>query len=199
MLPAVQPRALDFVGQHCDLEQRLRDIPPAARARGIWLRNCEATLADKQLMERYVAICGPPPAPLTWHPLGELVSRVAVAGALVASPRDVHLGMRMLGRLQAVRFTESMLGRMLIRLLAKDPVRALQQGAAARRQTCNYGRWEHDFSQPRRAIVQHFEEYAWLDSLVVGSAEGTFEAIEVPANIELSLTDAYNGVIDIHW
>jgi uncharacterized protein (TIGR02265 family) len=194
----VLPRALDLVGKYCDLEQRLRDIPPSARSRGIWVKNLEGALGREQL-GRYVEICGGPAAPLVWYPLGEMVARIAVAGALVTSPAEVHAGMRTLGRLQSVRFTESMLGRLLVRLLSRDPVRVLQQGAAARRQTCNYGRWEHDFSEPRRAIVHHYEEYGWLDSAILGSAEGTFEAIEVPATIELRLTDAYNGVMDIRW
>lgn len=192
-------RALDLVGPYCDLEKRLRDIPPAARARGIWVRNFENVLAEKGMLDRYLEICGSQASPLGWHALDDVVARIAVAGALYASPREVHAGMRTMGRVQAVRFSESMLGRLLFRLLSPDPVRVLQQGAAARRQTCDYGRWEHDFSQPRRAIVRHFEEYGWLDSQVLGSAEGTFEAIGVPATFDLRLTDAYNGVLEIHW
>lgn len=192
-------RALDLVGAHCDLEQRLRDIPPSARARGFWVRPFEGELGRRGLMERYLAIFGAAASPLAWHPAGEVAARFAVAGALCKSPAELHAGMRELGRDQAVAFAESLLGRTLLRLLSPDPVRVLQQGAAARRQGCNYGSWEHDFSTPGKAIVKHRDEYLWLDSQVLGSAEGTFEAIHVSATFSQRLEDTYNGVTEITW
>jgi uncharacterized protein (TIGR02265 family) len=195
----VLERALDLVGPHCDLEKRLKDIPPAARARGIWVRTFEQSIEANGKLPRYLEIFGARASPLGWHAAGEACARLAVAGALHASPAELHAGMRALGRMQATRFSESLLGRTLIRLLSPDPVRVLQQGAAARRQTCNYGEWEYDFSHPRRAIVHHRDEYGWLESQVLGSAEGTFDAIKVEARFELTVTDAYNGVMDITW
>ncbi len=192
-------RALDLVGAHCDLEQRLRDIPPAARARGIWIRTFERSIEAKGQLPRYLEIFDARASALGWHAAGEAVARLAVAGALYASPSELHAGMRALGRLQPIQFSESLLGKTLVRLLSPDPVRVLQQGAAARRQTCDYGVWEYDFSQPNRAIVHHRDEYGWLESQVLGSAEGTFEAIGVEAKFELKLDDAYNGVMDITW
>jgi uncharacterized protein (TIGR02265 family) len=192
-------RALDLVGAHCDLEQRLRDIPPVARARGVWVRPFEGALARRGGMEKYLEIFGSPAAALSWHACGEVAARFAVAGALYTSPRELHVGMRELGRAQAKHFADSLLGRTLLRLLSPDPVRVLQQGAAARRQGCNYGSWQHDFSTPGKAIVTHENEYLWLDSQVIGSAEGTFEAIRVPATFDLRMRDAYNGVIEITW
>jgi len=195
----VLDRALDLVGAHCDLEKRLADIPPSARIRGIWVRTFESEVEKAGTLDRYLAIFGDRASALGWLPCSEAVARTAVCGALYASPREVHLGMRRMARAQAMRFSESLLGRSLIRLLSPDPVRVLQQGAAARRQTCNYGQWDYDFSQPRRAIVHHKDEYGWLESQVLGSAEGTLEAIRVRASVELTLTDPYNGVVDIRW
>jgi uncharacterized protein (TIGR02265 family) len=192
-------RALDLVGAHCDLEQRLRDIPPIARARGVWVRPFEGALARRGGMEKYLQIFGTPAAALSWHSCAEIAARLAVAGALYTSPSELHLGMRELGRAQAIHFSESLLGRMLLRILSPDPVRVLQQGAAARRQGCAYGHWDHDFSTPGKAIVTHRDEYLWLDSQVLGSAEGTFAAIQVPARFEQRLHDAYNGVTEITW
>jgi uncharacterized protein (TIGR02265 family) len=187
------------VGPYSDLEQRLNDIPPSARARGIWVRNFENVLAREGKLGQYVAIVGEPAAALGWHPLGEVVARLAVAAAVHTSPREMHVGLRALGRAQAVQFSHSLLGKTLIRLLNPDPVRVLQQGAAARRQTCNYGSWEYDFSQTHRVRVTHRDEYGWLDTQVLGSAEGTFDAIKVPAQFHLEMVDRYNGVIDITW
>jgi uncharacterized protein (TIGR02265 family) len=191
--------ALDLVGAHCDLEKRLVDIPPAARARGIWVRTFESEIEKSGQLERYLRIFDGRASAFGWLPCSEVVARIAVCGALYTSPQEVHVGMRKIGRAQALRFSESLLGRSLIRLLSPDPVRVLQQGAAARRQTCNYGQWDYDFSHPRRAIVHHKDEYGWLESQVLGSAEGTLEAIGVRASVELTLTDPYNGIVDIRW
>jgi len=195
----VLDRALELVGPYCDLETRVRDIPPSARARGVWVRTYEQALDRKGAIARYLDVFGARASSLAWLPLDEVVARLAVAGALHASPPELHAGMRTIARESAVLFSQSLLGRTMLRLLSPDPVRALQQGAAARRQTSNYGRWEFDFSQPRRAIVHHHDEYGWLDSQVLGSAEGTFLAIGVEARVELTLKDPYNGVIDITW
>lgn len=192
-------RALDFVGAHCDLEKRLAEIPPAARVRGIWARSFENELERRGSLDPYLQIFGGRPPALTWLPCGELVARLAVAGALYTSPRELHDGMRSMARAQSVQFSDSLLGRTLIRLLSPDPVRVLQQGAAARRQTCNYGHWDYDFSHPRRVIIRHRDEYMWLESHVLGSAEGTFAAIKVEAQFELETTDTYNGVMNITW
>lgn len=193
-------RALDLVGQHCDLEQRLKDIPPSARARGVWVRPFEGALSPRRgAYERYLEICDGTASPMAWHPLGQIVTRVAVAAALIKTPSELQQTMREVSRAQAVQFSESLLGRVLLRLLSPDPKRALQQGAAARRQGANYGRWDYDFDTPGRCVITHRDEYLWLDSQVLGSAEGTFDAIRVPATIRQRLVDAYNGVTEISW
>lgn len=195
----VLARALDMVGSHCDLEQRARDIPPGARARGIWVRTYENALDRKGRLRSYLDVFGGRAPSLGWLALDEVVARLAVAGALYTSPAELQLGIRSIAREQPVLFAESLLGKTMFRLLSSDPVRVLQQGAAARRQTCNYGRWEHDFSHPNRAIVHHYEEYAWLESQTLGGAEGTFRAIGVEATFRLELRGPYEGVIDITW
>ena len=192
-------RALDLVGPHCDIEKRLRDIPASARVRGIWVHNIERELTRLGLKEKYLGYVGSSPSALAWYPLDGAVVRLAVAGALAASPRELSAGLRQLARAQAVHFADSLLGRTMLRLLSTDPVRVLQQGAAARRQTCSYGRWDYDFGTPRKCVVTHVDEYAWLDSQVIGSAEGTMEAIGVPATFDLVLSDPYNGVLTITW
>jgi uncharacterized protein (TIGR02265 family) len=199
MLFAMSSRALELVGKYCDLEKRLLDIPPSAALRGVWLKSFEAALEKRGVLGRYVEIFGDRASALKWYPCSDVVSRIAVAGALYTSPPEMQAGIREVAHAQALLFSESLLGRALIRLLNPDPVKVLQQGAAARRQTCNYGRWEHDFSHPGEATVRFYEEYVWLESQVLGSAEGTFASIKRKVNIELTLTNAYDGVMKITW
>lgn len=192
-------RAIELVGAHCDLEQRLRDIPPSARVRGVWVRSAELEAESAGALGRYESLTGGRTAPLQWYPLGEGLARMAIAAALIESPARVHDGLARIGRTYPTRFSESLLGRTLIRLLAPDPVRVLQQGLAARRQTCDYGRWELEFPEPRRAIMRHREEYGWLDSIVLGSAKATLDAIGVDASFDVTLVSPYEGTFDIRW
>lgn len=195
----ISERAIELVGAHCDVEQRLRDIPPSARIRGVWVRSAELEAESAGVTAQYVELTGGRTSPLQWYPAGEALARMAIAAALIESPARVHEGLTRIGRTYPTRFSESLLGRTLIRLLAPDPVRVLQQGVAARRQTCDYGRWELEFPEPRRAIVWHREEYGWLDSIVLGSAKATFEAIGVDASFDVTLVSAYEGSFDIRW
>lgn len=192
-------RAIELVGGHSDLEQRLRDVPPSARVRGVWLRSAELELQASGKLAEYEAITGGRSVSLQWYPLTEGLARMAIAAALIESPERLEEGLRRIGRTYPLRFSESLLGRTLIRLLSPDPIRVLQQAAAARRQTCNYGRWEFHFERPGHALVWHREEYAWIGSLVLGSAEATFEAIGVPARFEVSLVTPYEGSFEITW
>ena len=195
----VLERALELVGAPCDLEQRARDIPPSARVRGVWMRSAEQELLATGKLTEYEALTGARTSAMEWYPLTEGLARMALAAALLESPAEVHRGLHRIGRTYPLRFSESLLGRTLIRLRAPDPARVLQQAAAARRQTCDYGRWELHVEGPRRAVMWHREEYGWIDSLVLGSAEATFEAIGVPARIEVKLVSAYEGAFEIEW
>lgn len=192
-------RALEMVGAHCDLEVRLTQIPPSARVRGLWVRSFENALVREGKLAPYLDIFGERASVLGFHSCAEVVARLAVAGAIHASPAELKHGMHELARGQALAFRDSLLGAVLTRMLSPDPVRVLQQGAAARRQTCTYGHWEHEFPEPGRALVRCFDEYTWLDSQVLGSAKGTLEAIGVDARVELTLENPYRGVIAITW
>ena len=61
-------RALDIVGPYCDLEKRVRDIPPSARARGIWIKNIETVLERKGVLGRYLELFGARAPALAWMP-----------------------------------------------------------------------------------------------------------------------------------
>lgn len=133
------------------------------------------------------------------YPLGDWLLRVACGGALLASPERVHEGMHELSRSNATAFATSLLGRTMVRLLSKDPVRLAEQGLAARRLTHQYGHWEIARHGPRCIEMIYREEYAWIESIIQGAAQGTFEACDVEPRMETQLKDRFNGSTVIRW
>jgi uncharacterized protein (TIGR02265 family) len=193
-------RALELVGAYCDLEARLRDVPSSARIRGVWVRSMEAELARHEKLEQFREwFPGERASVLRWYPVSSFLTQLAVAGALVASPAEVHRGMYEIGRGNARGFADSLMGRTLIRLLSPDPTRVIQQGAAARRQSATYGRWTVEVPAERTVRMVMQAEYVWIESYFRGSAVGTYQAIRCEANVSVTLSGPYDGVVQITW
>ncbi len=193
-------RAIELVAPYCDIVDRLKVVPPSAQTRGVWIRNVEkqverhgATAAYRRYFpyDRYGA--------LPHYPLSDFLIRLACAGALVASPERVHDGMFLITKGNAESFMETILGRVMLRVLSRDPVRLLEQGMAARRQSFTYGHWELRRHSEREVEVVHQSEYWWIESGVAGAAAGTFEACNIVAQTETKLIDRFNGSTFCRW
>jgi uncharacterized protein (TIGR02265 family) len=185
--------------RHCDVEERLPLVPPSAKVRGVYFGGIERALAKAGAHERYKALFPQRPVAVLWRPAADFLVRLAVGGALLAGPERVHEGMFEIGRGNAVNFAESLVGRALIRLLDRDPLRLLKQGIAGRRQGFSYGRWELEFPAEREAVVTMSEEYAYIESYLLGAARGTFDAVNVPVRAEAVLRDRFNGQHVLRW
>lgn len=190
---------LKEVFRHCDLEDRLTLVPPSAQIRGLFFRNVESVLASAGLSERYHALFPERHNAIRWYPLADYLPRLALGGALLTSPAEVHAGMSLIGRRNAVAFAESLLGRTMLRLLSRDPKKLLRQGVAAHRQTSSPGVWSVEFVDDRCAIMRMRDEYVYLESHFVGAALGTFEAIGLSVTVEVQLDDRFNGRHILRW
>jgi uncharacterized protein (TIGR02265 family) len=190
---------LDEIAPYCDVAERLTLIPPSAKIRGVYCRSIDSALQEAGKLSRYREIFPRHLATLTWHPMGEFLVRLSVAGALLAGPERVHEGMLEIGRKNALEFARSLLGRMLLKLLSRDPRKLLLQGVAARRQTCSYGRWEIAFPAERQAVVTMAEEYLYIESFVMGAAQGTFDAIGLRVDATTILDDRFHGRHVLRW
>jgi uncharacterized protein (TIGR02265 family) len=183
----------------CDLAERLPLLPPSAKSRGVYLAGIDRVLAKTGSFDRFKTLFPQRPSVIPWYPMSDFLARLAVAGALVAGPERVHQGMFEIGRGNAVTFAESLLGRAMIRLLDRDPKRLLKQGVAGRRQGNTHGRWELEYPSEREAVVTMTEEYAYIESYMLGAAQGTFDAIGVPVQAEVVLQDRFNGKHILRW
>lgn len=193
-------RVLALVGDHCDLDDRLRAVPPAAQVRGLWMNSVGAAVAQLGKAADYEALVGSERfSALRYYPLSEMLVRLAGAGGLVAGPEGVHDGMSEITRRHARAFSESLLGRTLLRLLSPDPIRLLQQGVSARRQGVTYGAWELEVLGPRSARMIQHEEYMWIESAQVGAARGTFDMLRLEVEVDVELRSPYEGVHTLRW
>jgi uncharacterized protein (TIGR02265 family) len=192
--------AIAFLAPHCDLVSRLDVIPPSACIRGVFIRAVANQMEKRGRLsdfkryfpnDRFSA--------LPYYPLGDYLTRIACAGALIASPDRVHEGIHELSRGNSTAFAESLLGRAMLRLLARDPVRLSEQGLAGRRQTVTYGQWEIVHHGERAIEMVYRDEYCWIESVCAGGAQGTFESCGLNPKLETKLTDRFNGSTYITW
>lgn len=164
------------------------------------MRSLEAALARRgKLAALREWFPDGPTSGVRWYPVASFLPQLAVAGALVASPAEVHRGMYEIGFGNALGFVDSLLGRTLIRLLSRDPVRVVQQAAAAQRQSTTFSQWHVELPAPRTARMLLRSEYVWIESYQHGSAVGTYDAIGCPAEVKVTLTTPYDGTIDVSW
>jgi uncharacterized protein (TIGR02265 family) len=193
-------RAVALVAPHCDIVERLQVVPPSAQLRGVWINSVEEQIGKIGKLELYREYF---PADrfstLTFYPLEDYLERLACAGALVSSPARVHDGMSQLMQGNARAFMETLLGRVMLRVLSRDPMKLFEQGTAARRQTFNYGRWELKRLGAREVEIVHHDEYNWIESAIAGSWLGTFEACNVTGKVETRLVDRFNGSTFLSW
>ena len=190
---------IDEVSLYCDLKERLTLVPPSAKVRGVYCRSIDAALKEAGEFERYCQLFPNNLATLTFHSMGEFLTRLSIAGALLKGPERVHEGMAEIGRRNAVEFARSLLGRVLLKLLSRDPRKLLLQGVAARRQTCSCGSWQVSFPEERKAVVTMVEEYMYLESFMLGAAEGTFEAIGLTVQATCVLDNPFCGRHVLCW
>jgi uncharacterized protein (TIGR02265 family) len=193
-------KAVALVAPHCDIVARLQLVPPSATVRGIFFRNFEKELERHDKLRAYEEIFPDEKhSALSFYPMADFLVRQAIAGALVASPERVHEGMFLIAKGNAMAFMDSMLGRIMLRVLSRDPVRVCQQGLAARRQSFSYGHWELRPHGPNFVEMFYENEYLWIESAVAGGAAGSFEACGVKAQLETQLIDRFNGSTLIRW
>lgn len=184
---------------HCDLEERLPLVPASAKLRGLYFKNNLTVLRDAGLEDEYRRYFPETHSAVRWYPVSDFLERLAVAGALLCGPENIHEGMQRIGHNNAMAFAESLLGRTLLRLLARDPVKLLKQSVAGRRQSCTYGRWEVVFLEPGCAELTMFEEYLWLESNVLGAAIGTFNSVGREVSVEVEVFSRFEGKHTLRW
>lgn len=197
--PSARELALAEVSEHCDLRERLALTPPSAVMRGQYFRGIEAALGDPAKLARYRALFPERHAALRWYPMTEFLQHVTVGGAILRGPERVHDGMFQLGRGNAKLFSESVLGRLMLRLLSREPEKVLRQALAGRRQSAKPARWELSFPAERTAVMSLIEEYCYIESYMFGAAHGTFEMVGVPVRIECVLEERFVGKHIFRW
>lgn len=193
-------RALKLVAPHCDIEERLRCVPPSAQVRGLWHQSVLGVLKHSGKLEEYQEYFPDEKwSMLSYYPLPGYMLRLAVAGAIIASPATLHEGMHLAMRRNSTTFASTILGRALFRILARDPIRLTEQAMAAHRQATNYSEWSILSRGPRHIETTYRAEYVWIESAIEGAAVGTFDACNLVATVKTQLEDRFNGSTLITW
>lgn len=192
--------ALEFVAAHCDIRERLADLPADARVRGVAFRSITAALADAGGLPAFEQRFGNPSHDsIGFYPLGDYLLHMASCAAVLYSPERVYEGMAQICRSNARHVSTSLLGKALIHALASDPLSLLEQGLAMRRQMLDYGRWELVHHGPRDLEVRYFDEYVWIEQAHAHAAAGTFDACSIKPTITTRLSGPYSGSSRFVW
>jgi uncharacterized protein (TIGR02265 family) len=197
--PAAWERVAELT-EHSDLAHRLQAVPSSAQVRGLYFTSIVRLLEEEgkaREFEQLFGMCDH--AALGWYPASDFLVRLAVGGALLESPERVHRGMFRIGRLNASAFCDSLLGKLMIRLFARDPHRLLRQASAAREQSFRFGRWNLQLTGSRSAVMNMYGEYVWIESNLLGAAVGTFEAIGMKVRVEYELDGPFDGKHYLIW
>jgi len=193
-------RIVELLAPHCDIVTRLRAVPAAARVRGLYFRALTDEMSRRGLRAAFEEVIHDSDrSAFTLYPLSDYLVWLAFAGSLAGSPADVHQGMRDLHRGHSLYFGQSLLGRSLLRLISRDPIRQLHQAVQSKRAVTNYGRWSVVDEGPGRATVRLQDEYVWIESALLGGALGGLEACGIRPTAEVKLTDPYNGDLVFRW
>jgi len=200
MSPMQATRAIALVAPYCDIVERLEVVPPSAQVRGVWLKAIEKQLAKRDRLEVYRGYFPDDRySALAFYPLADFLVRLACSGAIVVSPERVHAGMSLIMSDNAEAFMDNMLGRVMLRVLSRDPVKIFEQGTAARRQSFTYGRWELRRLGERELEISHHDEYVWIESALAGAASGTLAVCNLKGEVETKLIDRFNGSTFMRW
>ncbi len=191
--------ALAEIAKHCDVQDRLLVLPPSALCRGLYFRSIENVLAEAGRADAYRALFPERFSALGWYSMHDFIERLVIGAGFLLGPERVHEGMFEIGRRNARAFSEGVLGRLMLRLLSKEPRKVLKQAIAGRRQSAKPARWELSFPEERSAVMSMVEEYLYLDHYLLGAARGTFEMIDVPVRIECVLEDRFSGKHVFRW
>ncbi|MBK8252332.1 MAG: DUF2378 family protein [Polyangiaceae bacterium] len=193
-------RVVELLAPHCDIVARLKAVPVSARVRGIYFRALLDELSRRGLRAAYETVIHETDrSAFMLYPTSDYLVWLAFAGSLVASPAEVHRGMHELHRGHSVYFGQSLLGRSLLRLISRDPVRQLHQAIQSKRAVTNYGRWYMLDEGPNHATIRLEDEYVWIESALLGGALGGLEACGIRPTCETKLRDPYNGDLAFRW
>ena len=104
-----------------------------------------------------------------------------------------------LTRENAVAFSSSIVGRVLIRFLARDPIKLTEQALAGRRQSTTYGEWSWVRHGPTELEIFFRDEFMWIESAIAGAAAGTYDVCDPKPELTTTSEDKYNGSIRVRW
>jgi uncharacterized protein (TIGR02265 family) len=190
---------LDRADAYCDLRQRLELVPATAKARGVFFRGIEFVLEQAGQLSRYRELFPTRQATVLWYPATDFLQHLVAAAVLLTEPSRVREGMFEIGRANARVFADSLLGRLLVRSLSRDPQEVLHQGLLGHRQGNNMSSWRLSFPNEHSATMDMADEVLYIDSYLLGAAYGTFQAIDCPVKVEVELEGPFHGRHILQW
>jgi uncharacterized protein (TIGR02265 family) len=194
---------VELVRDVCDLAARLPLVPASAQGRGLYFQSIEDEMMRAGQFAEFAALLELPDGhrtkTLQWYPIREYMRWICAAAYLLKGASSFDQGLFDLGYAYSNAFMNTILGRSMLRVLSRDPVRLMQQGVSGRKHSATYGKWTcHQYGE-REMGMRYEGEYVWIESVVAGAAKGSLDACGVKAEIVTHLTGRFAGETKVRW
>ncbi len=178
-----------------DVQRSIARVPTDATAKGMFLARLMKEVTSVGLKpptdERFLAFHD---YPLTRH----LELHVEVA-ALLYPKQPPREGLRRLAGLAYQAFVETHIGKILLGVMGRDPVRVLKLASKAMSHSASIGSTETEVLDDRTVIIRGKEIYLFPDCFSVGVLEGLLRAMSLDGRVAIRMTNPTSPELWIHW
>ncbi|MGZ3420440.1 MAG: TIGR02265 family protein [Polyangiales bacterium] len=185
---------------HCDIGERLEVVRDDQRVRGVWFAMLRDEMFRRGLhgaFERDVGLHES--VTFKMYPVADYLRRLVCAGALVASPENVHDGMRELHRSSVRYFARSVLGRAIVSLVRPTPLQFLKQVERSRSLMATFGEQRVTALGERSIRVHHVDDPVYIESAQVGGLLSTLEVCGFEAHVQVDMRSPFDGILTVEW
>jgi uncharacterized protein (TIGR02265 family) len=194
---------VELVRGVCDLEERLALVPASAQGRGLYFQSIEEEVKRAGHFAGFAELLQLPDGhrakALQWYPVREYMRWICAAAYLMKGREQFQQGLFDLGYAYSNAFMNTILGRTMLRVLSRDPVRLLQQGVSGRKHSTTYGKWTcHRYGEREMGMIYE-SEYVWIESVFAGAAKGSLDACGVNAELVTHLSGRFAGETRVRW
>ncbi|MFK8004012.1 MAG: DUF2378 family protein [Polyangiales bacterium] len=181
-----------FVGD-LDVEERVAGAPSGGKVKGMFFSaiadEASAACGSRVGRARYV--------PFQGYPLSEWIAFLPEAARAAYPSRHPKEGMRRFGHNAFSVFNQSMAGRVILSMAAKNIHASMSLTSRVFQAIGSHGELTSPINEPGRAIVAVRDSWDYIDSWYVGIFEGAIRAFGAKGEVRVRVHDRSNADLEI--
>ena len=179
-----------------DVEQYVRQTPPHATIKGLFLANQVALVGERRnrlygVRDRYVAFKD--------YPLKEHVQMLPDVAQLLHPHRPLRDALRRVGQRVYPAFASSLVGKVMFQAVGSDINGVIRTGTKAFQVASNVGRVDILHLKDREGWFRLIHMYNYIDAYHVGIFEGPFLMFGLEPTVRVWLDSPTSGEFYVTW